>query len=188
MHVVLQGTQSDGKIVALRADRNDLSFVEHDHEKIHEGDRYILSHYFSSIDTDGYGRIRIKTPPDKYVHTVVFTDAALGVLRTIYKNPGFTHFAANALTEHNRNDNYVSSKPSILAQACHTPGGAGAGTVWIPTRVFGSATTPVNTSPANNRAAEEVVLAPNTNYLFEVQSLGDGNKVTLGIDYYWESV
>jgi len=155
-----------------------------EHEKIHEGEHFQLSHYFSDVDTDGYGRIRFKTPTDKYIHAVFFAGATAGVLFTIYREPGFTHNAGNAITSFNRNDSKRVSHPDVLQEACHTPSGSGAGTVFVPTFPHGAGGNPAKSGPGGGRGENEVDLDVDTVYLIEAQSLSDNNHVTIGVDFY----
>lgn len=155
-----------------------------EHEKTHEGEHFTLAHYFADIDTDGYGRIRFKTPTDKYIHAVFFAARSAGILLTIYRAPGFTHNASNVLTAVNRNDALRAELTDPLQQACHTPSGAGAGTVFLPTMILGAGGNPVQSVGGQTRDANEVVLALDTVYLIEAQSLADNNKVTIGCDFY----
>lgn len=153
-----------------------------EHYMTHEGLHFGLAHYFSDVDNGNYARIRFKTPADKYIHAVFEIMASAGVLRTIYRAPGFTHNAANAISSYNRNDASDNSDP--LQEACHTPSGSGNGTLFVPTVVYGAGGNPVQSRSGQTRDANEHVLRLNTVYLIEVQSLADNNKITIRVDYY----
>lgn len=158
-----------------------------EHSMTHDGRHYIVSKYFADVDTDGYARIRFKTPIDKVLHSVFWQQGTAGLLRTVYRAPGFTHAAGNEFSEVNRNDAYRVTNPGVLQELCHTPDGSGSGTVFIPTQVFGAGGTQAFSSPGANRDSEEFNLDVDAVYLIEVQSLSDNNKIAFGMDYYWRS-
>lgn len=156
-----------------------------EHQMTHDGKHFTLAHYFSDIDSSAYGRIRFKTPDDKYLHATFFAARSAGILLTIYRDPDFTHNASNALTSLNRNDALRTIYTDPLQEACHAPSGSGSGDVFIPTFILGAGGNPTQSSGGVDRDANEVVLDLDTVYLIEAQSLADNNKVTIGCDFYY---
>lgn len=183
---IIRGYDESQGAIDIRVDSMDRALVSinQEHHETHEGEHFTLAHYFADIDTDGYGRIRFKTPTDKYIHAVFFAARSLGILLTIYRAPGFTHNASNVLTSTNRNDALRATKTDPLQEARHTPSGAGAGTVFLQTMILGAGGNPVQSAGGQTRDANEVVLDLDTVYLIEAQSLSDNNKVTIGCDFY----
>lgn len=156
-----------------------------EHQMTHEGKHFLLAHHFGAVATSGYARIRFTTPAaGKYIHAVFFSHSSGGLLRAVYRTPGFTHNASNVLTGINRNENYKDTILDPLTEACHTPSGSGSGTVFIPIFPFGSGGF-FTAGPGSNRDENEFDLLPATTYLLEAQSLVDDNYITLGVDYYY---
>lgn len=180
----IKGFHEDVGPIQLTADRigKDLITQGPEHYMTHEGKHFTLSHYFSDIDTDGYGRIRFKTPDDVWLHSIFFASGTSGFIITVYRDSTFTNNASNTVNQYNKNDNLRSASP--ITEACHTPSGSGSGDIFINTVPVG--TGGKQTLGAGNvRDANEVILAKDTVYLIEAQSLADNNKMTLGLDFYY---
>lgn len=184
--VIIRGYNPVEGAIDILADRIGHSVISQgpEHEMTHQGKHFLLAHYFADIDTDGYGRIRFKTPTDQYLHAIIFSVGTLGHLRTFYRSPGFTHNASNAIVAVNRNDSKRLEITDPIQEACHTPSGSGAGTVFIPTLPIGGAGF-FTAGPGENRDANEIDLDLDTTYLLEVQSLNDNNRVCMGVDFYY---
>jgi len=182
---IIRGYDEEVGGVDIHADRLGGSIVSEgpDHYMTHEGKHFLLAHYFPDVDTNGYGRIRFKTPADKYIHAVFFAQSTLGLTLAAFRDPGFTHAANNAIVGVNRNDPMRNDLADPMQEACHTPGGAGSGDVFVPAMASGIFTG----GPLLQRDQNEFVLDLDTVYLIEVQSAADNNRVTLGVDYYYRS-
>lgn len=185
--VIIRGTDKAQGAIDIATDPISRAIVKisSNHYHNHLGKLFSLSHYFSSIDTDGYGRIRFTTPSDKYIHAVFFSDSTLGLLRTVYRDPGFTHNVSNVIASINHNENSSNSDP--LTQACHTPSGSGAGDIFVKPTPSGSEGH-FTAAGSKNRNENERILKLSTTYLIEAQSFVDSNKVTLGMVFYYKDV
>lgn len=155
-----------------------------EHYMTHEGDHYLLQHYFADIDNNAYGRILFKTSATQYLHAVFYVLGTAGVLFSVYESPTFTHNASNAISSINRNRPYTT-KTGALQSSCHTPDGSGAGTAIMGPFPVGAGGNPAQSGPGQSRDSNEWILKLDTFYLIEAQSLSDNNKVNIGMDYYW---
>ena len=181
---VIKGFHEDVGPINLTADRlgKDLITQGPEHYMTHEGKHFTLSHYFSSVNTDAYARIRILTPSDVWMHSVFFAVSSAGIIITIYRDSTFTHNASNTVNQYNKNDSLRYASP--VEEVCHTPSGSGSGDIFINTVPAGSGGKQT-LGAGNVRDANEVILARDTVYLIEAQSLSDANKITIGVDFYY---
>jgi len=181
---IIKGFHPEEGPIELTADKlgKDLIVQGPEHFMTHEGKHYTLSHYFSLVDTDEYARLRIKTPADVWLHSIFFVLSSGGLAVTVYRDTSLTHVAGNSVNQYNKNDSLRYSSP--VTEVCHTPGGSGAGTKFIETLPVGTSSK-FNIGAGNARDSNEIILARDTTYLVEAISTTDGNKITLGLDFYY---
>jgi hypothetical protein len=185
--MIMRGVSEDGSINDIIIDNLAKCLISQgpEHYMVHEGRAYYLTHYFSDIDTDGYGRIRLVTHAEYYLHAVFFCFGTVGLLMSVYEDTTFTHNASNAIVSVNRNRPLAATMTGVLQEACHTPDGSGNGTAIVENVPVGAGGNAVQRGAGQGRDQNEFILKPDTAYLISAQSLADNNKVNIGIDYYW---
>lgn len=148
----------------LRADvSSELIFISHEHSKIHEGKLFGAGYMNATLANDGNLDLHITTPVDYSVHTYIKTSGGGDSEFLIYEG---TTFTANGTAITPINHNRTSSNVATTL-AYHTPTVNVIGTqLWQEFVPGGSG----GASPGavGHPTSEQVVLAPNTEYLFRL--------------------
>lgn len=153
-----------------------------EHQMTHEGLHYVALALFQAVDIGDICTLRIKTPPDLYMHTVFdLSSSSIGTFKVV-KNSTLTHVEANEIDIINRND--ASTNVSFVPEICIDPGGTETSTeLLVPLQTAGAAGK-FTEAPGASRDSQEYILNIDTVYSFVFISGADDNAVNLGIDYY----
>lgn len=164
--------KAENSWVPVKADHltNALVMMSYMHHKVHDGELFQLGHYASGIAADGTLELRFATGNSKAVPHMLFeVETDLGCLAELYKGTAKTHVGGNAITPVNHNDNFDTN--GSFVEVCHTPGGAGDGTL------FGRALLGGNRQPGDRQSGHEFVLAPNTAYLLKCTAFNNNTAI-----------
>lgn len=159
--------------------------IDYTHHEIHEGDAFVTS-YLAESKNDGQTIAISFLTGAKYLHIFWVASSSGAAFFRIYENPTITDNSGSPQTvfNHNRNSLTVSTvidrsqNPDVAGQATKDPAITGAGTLLFEEPIGGA-----NRSGGESRNDEEIVLKPNEEYVFIVESNGSG--LTLGIVLSW---
>lgn len=181
--MIISGYHDEKGPIDLTVDKYGKSLITQgpEHYMTHEGYHFILSHYFSSVNTDGTAEI-LFTTGDKFLHAIFYVSASAGVISAVYENPGKAFVYDNRLQPVSRNRSQI--KAHSLTNACYTPSGSGNGTAIFGPFPIGAGGNANASFPASGRDVNEYLLKRNTKYLLVATSLSNGNKINLGSDFY----
>ena len=167
---------NDRNYVSVDAIFNALRVIDASEASLTDGDAFSLSISAAKDSTETY-EVRFQTP-NSMTETHMLLDFS-GVLETavaLYETTTKTHAAGSALTPVNRNRN---SSETSAATVCHTPGGAGDGTL-IFSETFGAG----KKIGGRVRSDSEVILKRNTAYLLRLTSNANNNTVNALMSWY----
>jgi hypothetical protein len=160
---------------------NGIRSIMTDHEQIHLGNGYVLSH-FGSVASSGELLIQLDVPANDYVHLKkwsLWTDSPIAKLE-IVEAPTLTDgtTAINIV-----NKRRVGTPDASLCSAFSDPTAISGGTILETTYVGGGGTGGFK-SGGTNSVEDEYVLNPSTTYLFRVTNL-DSSARTCAIHMLW---
>lgn len=155
--------------------------IDIDHHKVHEGERYTMSHYGTGKNDGDSINIYIKTPNSaKRIHALFSYSASGAAFGFVYEDPTVTaNTGTNNQTPYNRERNSANA-PTFIDNATVPNAGkygkdttiTGTGTILV-TRYSGAA----KAEGADARGVHEFILKANAVYCFVVES--DAAALTL---------
>ena len=141
-----------------------LRIIDFAHHKLHEGEHYFFEEGFT-LGVDGVREYLI-TVPDSEMQPHLSIRVQFGLAGETAFFEGTSKTGGTALTPRNRKRVAGDNAATTLTL---TPGGTGDGTELFST-AHGSTGGCPNSSGGQNRGESEIMLAPNTAYLFRVTS------------------
>lgn len=159
--------------------------ITHEHSKVHEGKFFSIGYYDLAVIDDAYIDILFTPPATDSIHMYIKLVSGGDALFSAYENTVATHGTSITSVNHDR-----TSANTCGCTASHTPtvttvedllwgevipGGTGTGS-------GGSSHTP---GAVQGVSTEQVILAPDTNYLFRLQNIsGVTDHLQIMMAYY----
>lgn len=159
------------------------------HHEIHEGDMFVHNIYDEDAASGHSVQVFLLTPavasPQKHMHLVASYEGSGEHLYEVTEGCTYSS-GGTALTPTNR---HRGSANTTSAQSAYTGSDKGSDLIVVTggTTIFGSWTGQGKNTGGSSRDSEEWVLAPNTGYLFELESKAAGTLIELQVLWYEHS-
>lgn len=155
-----------------------LVIVDFAHHKIHDGEHYFFEEGIILGAAASREYLIVTPDSDMLPHLTIRIKYGLAGSAEFYEDT--TKTGGTSLTPRNRNRSAGDLSPVTLT---HTPSGTGDGTLLFDT-THGSTGGGPNSSGGENRGESEIMLKPNSSYLFRVTSAEADNRITVLLNWY----
>jgi hypothetical protein len=166
-----------------------LIHISHQHSKVHQGDYYNCSHYYSAVADNGTAELLIKLSANYENHAVIQIGTGGDGRLDLYENPTLSDNGTSInVINHNRSKALASPTRASSSTAFHTPthnSPQAYGTPLIPGFVLPGGTKDKGGGAIAEASGEQWVWAASNDYLVKVTNQsGSAQDISIDVAFY----